>query len=187
MADHRVGQLAILGFELTQRENATGAWVQIEADEVTDRTRRDCDVGNWMVDPPLSDLLESRGGLFNAMPRQRVLSGMAAIIPATGASAVSHGRARHASPARHQLAPLSAGDCRENSEVVYYSCSSEAVLPHICRTVVLRPPGLDPGRVFVCCCTYANCSAAVSRSLHAQSRCYTEPLEVMRQRFASVE
>jgi hypothetical protein len=99
MADHRVGQLAILGFELTQRENATGAWVQIEVDEATDRTGRDCDVGIWMVDPPLSDLLESRGGLFNAMPRQRVLSGMAAIIPATGASAVSSPMAGHDTPA----------------------------------------------------------------------------------------
>jgi hypothetical protein len=97
--DHCLGELAVCGFELIQRETTTMAWIQIEDNEVTGGTGRDRNIGIRMVGPPSIDLLGVRRGIFTAMSSERVFSGVGTIRFATSALPISHAMAGKNRPA----------------------------------------------------------------------------------------
>jgi hypothetical protein len=75
------------------------ALIQVEDDEATARTGRDRDIGIRMLGPPLIDLPGIRGGIFKAMPRERVFPWVGTIRFTTGAAPILHAMAGENAPA----------------------------------------------------------------------------------------
>jgi hypothetical protein len=107
--NHRLGELAVLSFELIKGQITIIPWILIKDNEATGCTRRDRDIGIRMVGPPLIDLLGIRGGIFEAMLSERVLPRVATNGIATSALAILHPMAGKDGPAPRGI---SQGRCK---------------------------------------------------------------------------
>src|SRR5215813_1376385 len=97
--DRRLGELAVLSFELIKGQITTISWILIKDNKATARTRRDRDIGIWMICPPLIDLPRIRGGILKAMPRQRVFPWVGTIRFTTSTALILHPMAGKDRPA----------------------------------------------------------------------------------------
>lgn len=99
VAHHRVGVLPEPGFEIIQGGIPTVTRILIKDNEATGAASSNRDISIWMVGPPSIDFLGIRGGIFETMWSERVLSGVAVRSSTTSAAAISHSIAGEDRPA----------------------------------------------------------------------------------------